>query len=167
MGCLLAQLDGNKIEDIELFYVASLLHDLGATEHFFGQDKRVHCFAVEGAFAAEEFLLKEGIDPHRAEIATEAIILHLGIVGDEYGLAAHYLNSGARCDVQGYRATEIPIEIARRVLSRHPGIDFRDMFGDFIKREITMRPDARLSLAIQMMAGGDTPQLFPWAETES
>ncbi len=62
---------------------------------------------------------------------------------------------------------EIPVEIARRVLSLHPGLDLRDMFGDFIKREITMRPDASLALAIQMMAGADTPPLFPWAEMES
>jgi HD-GYP domain-containing protein (c-di-GMP phosphodiesterase class II) len=57
-GSLLAQADGTKVDDPELLYVASLLHDLGVTDAHFGKDRGAHCFAVEGGFAAEAFLLR-------------------------------------------------------------------------------------------------------------
>lgn len=165
-GSLLAQCDKTKLNDPELLYVASLLHDLGATDHHFGQDQRAHCFAVEGGFAAEAFLLEEGLDPDKAERVAEAIILHINpLVEAEHGPMARYLSAGAWCDMQGYRVSDIPVATARRVLARYPGLDIVPLFSQFVLREVALRPHSRAAATGEAM-GGDIPVLYHWAEVE-
>jgi hypothetical protein len=165
-GSLLAQCDKIRLEDPELLYVASLLHDLGATDHHFGRDPRAHCFAVEGGFAAEAFLLKEGLDPNDAERVAEAIILHINpVVEVEHGCMARYLGAGAWCDIQGYRLRDIPIFTARRVLTGYPGLDIVPLFSQFVLREVALRPHSRAAAASGAMGEG-VPVRYPWADAE-
>ena len=165
-GSLLAQCDTTKLDDPELLYVASLLHDLGVTDHHFGQDQRAHCFAVEGGFAAEAFLLEEGLDPDDAERVAEAIILHINpLVEAEHGPVARYLGAGAWCDMQAYRVSDIPVATARRVLARYPGLGIVPLFSQFVLREVALRPHSRAAATVEAM-GGDIPVLYHWAEVE-
>src|SRR5688572_33139930 len=54
--------------DEELLFVASALHDLGLTSAGAQlSPTSAECFAVEGAFAAEKFLAKYGLDHRRQE----------------------------------------------------------------------------------------------------
>lgn len=165
-GSLLAQADGTKVNDPELLYVASLLHDLGATDAHFGKDRRAHCFAVEGAFAAKAFLLKEGLDRSKVESVAEAIVLHINAaVEAERGPLAFYLSSGALCEVLGYRATEIPGATARRVLRLHPGLDIASQFSAFVMREATLRPESRAAATVETMREG-APLFDYWGGLE-
>jgi hypothetical protein len=165
-GSLLAQCDKTKLDDPELLYVASLLHDLGVTDCHFGQDQRAHCFAVEGGFAAEAFLLEKGLDRDKAERVAEAIILHINpLVEAEYGEMARYLSAGAWCDMQSYRTSDIPVATARRVLTRYPGLDIVPQFSQFVLREVALRPHSRAAATMEAM-GGDIPVLYHWAEVE-
>ncbi|MGZ9042680.1 MAG: HD domain-containing protein [Allosphingosinicella sp.] len=165
-GSLLAQADRTRVDDPELLYVASLLHDLGATDAHFGKDQRAHCFAVEGGFAAEAFLLKEGLDRSKAESVADAIMLHINAaVEAERGPLAFYLSSGALCDVLGYRATEIPDATARRVLRRHPGLDIASQFSAFVMREAALRPESRAAATVETMREG-APLFSYWAGRE-
>jgi cyanamide hydratase family protein with HD domain len=165
-GSLLAQCDKTKLNDPELLYVASLLHDLGATDHHFGHDERAHCFAVEGGFAAEAFLLEEGLDPDKTERVAEAIILHINpLVEAEYGAMARYLSAGAWFDMQSYRVSDIPVDTARRVLASYPGLDIVPLFSQFVLREVALRPHSRAAATVETM-GGDIPVLYHWAEVE-
>lgn len=165
-GSLLAQCDQTKLDDPELLYVASLLHDLGVTDRHFSQDQRAHCFAVDGGFAAEAFLLQEELDPDKAERVSEAIILHINpLVEAEHGPMARYLSAGAWCDMQGYRVSDIPIATARRVLAHYPGLDIVPLFSQFVLREVALRPHSRAAATVEAM-GGDIPVLYHWAEVE-
>jgi cyanamide hydratase family protein with HD domain len=165
-GSLLAQADGRAVDDPELLYVACLLHDLGATEAHFGKDRRAHCFAVEGGFAAEAFLLGQGLDRSKAENVAEAIVLHINaVVEAERGPVAVYLSAGALCDVLGYRAPEIPDATARRVLRRHPGLDIASQFSAFVMREAALRPESRAAASVATM-GEDAPLFSYWAGLE-
>lgn len=165
-GSLLAQCDKTKLDDPELLYVASLLHDLGVTDCHFGQDQRAHCFAVEGGFAAEAFLLEKGLDRDKAERVAEAIILHINpSVGAEHGPIARYLSAGALCDMLAYRTSDIPVATARRVLTRYPGLDIVPQFSQFVLREVALRPHSRAAATMEAM-GGDIPVLYHWAEVE-
>ncbi|MCG8691128.1 MAG: HD domain-containing protein [Minwuiales bacterium] len=168
-GALLAQADGGPIEDAELLYVASLLHDLGVVDAHFGKNQRAHCFAVEGALAAETLLNQHGMEPERTETVADAISLHINVlgVGAEHGQTAQYLAAGARCDVFGERAREIPKSDAREVLIRYPGLGVRSDFSAFLEQEAALRPEARMAHNRALMtANGPIPPVFWWQEFE-
>jgi hypothetical protein len=165
-GALLAQADETPIADMEVFYLASLLHDLSCTEAHNHKLPGVHCFAVESALSAETYLADNGLEPARVSVAAEAISLHVntwGIAADR-GAVAVYLRYGAACDVVGERAREIPPAVSQDVLRRHPGGDFAAMIGGFLQREIAARPDSRIAVMMgRMMERQDQPPaLFPW-----
>ena len=163
-GALLAQADGVRIEDEELFYAASLLHDLGITEQHRCSSEHIGDFSVEGGFAAYDLLVAEGMTEERAEAAAQAIILHVQIVGNEFGSMAKYLQDGAWTDLSGLRASEIPAKLAKGVMNQHPAVDIRKMFGEFVVEEITVRPNTRLAVSVQAAQEVKGPPLFPWPD---
>lgn len=56
----------------DLLFYACLLHDMGASDRFDGDQR----FEVEGADAAAGFLVEHGVDESRAEQVWQAIALH-------------------------------------------------------------------------------------------
>jgi len=160
-GSLLAQHDALAVDE-ELFYLASLLHDLGATERYFARDPALHCFAVEGALAADEFLAEEGWSAERRDLVAEAITLHVNLSVDlQYGLVAYYLSAGASCDVVGRRAAELPQSTIDEVLHRHPGLGFGEEFGRFLATEARAHPEGRIAW---FRAHAGDLELFPFSE---
>ena len=77
-GELLGRAKGLKF-DSELFYLGTVLHDLGLTERFMGQER----FEVEGADAAADFLKDKGAPKDWVEVVWDAVALSTsrGIVG--------------------------------------------------------------------------------------
>ncbi|BCM89001.1 hypothetical protein IAD21_00843 [Abditibacteriota bacterium] len=163
-GCLLAQHDAIVIEDEEAFYIASLLHDLGLTERHFCCNAEAHCFAVEGAFAADEFLATQGWEQTRRDVVAEAITLHLNMMLDlTHGPLAHYLSAGAKCDVVGARSTDIPPTTIEEVLRRYPGLRFADEFAALLGAEAQARPHSRIGFVLSNLSLGE---LFPLGKLE-
>lgn len=146
-GELAAAVDGID-RDQELLYVACMLHDLGLTEAHTCVDDRARCFAVEGAFAAEDFLSARGWPAERTEAVTEAISLHLNVrvPPDRHGAEAHLVNVGAAIDVAGRGLPRIPRPRVDEVLSRHPRGDIAAELIEALKVQVAARPDARLTL---------------------
>ena len=58
--------------DAELLAVAAILHDLGLTERYNGENR----FEVDGANAAREFLKERGISAQQTQLVWDAIALH-------------------------------------------------------------------------------------------
>jgi HD superfamily phosphodiesterase len=58
--------------DAELLAVAAILHDLGLTERYNGENR----FEVDGANAAREFLKDRGISAQPTQVVWDAIALH-------------------------------------------------------------------------------------------
>jgi hypothetical protein len=143
-GALLAARDGVSY-DAELFYVASLLHDLGLTERFAPQGP-VACFALSGAEAAERFARREGWTTLRAETLAEAICLHLNpTVGIEEGAEAHLLRQGSGLDVVGLRFGEIAASTRAEVLGRHPRMGQSKELASTLARDGRLHPHTRLA----------------------
>src|SRR5436190_14547153 len=71
-GCVIAHQEHLDF-DRELFYVASLLHDVGLTELFDGP----RCFELQSAQAARLFARKRRWDADRCDLLAEAIRLHM------------------------------------------------------------------------------------------
>lgn len=119
--------------DPELFYLASILHDLGLVEPHI-QRSSCACFAVTGAQKAEEFLLSADWD--RAKIAKvfEAISLHLNldVRAKAHFAEAQMLANGAHLDVVGSHYRRLSGRTIDAVIRRFP----RDGFVAEIKGQI-------------------------------
>jgi hypothetical protein len=131
--------------DEELLFVASLLHDLGLTN--VGSKlstTTAECFAVEGAFAAEEFLERQGIAESRRKLVAEAISLHLNVrVPLEHGVEAHLLHEGAAMDVVGSRFDEVNEATRNLVLVKHPRLEMKSEIATSMKQQSITRPCSR------------------------
>lgn len=110
--------------DSELLFVASLLHDLGLTAHA-PPTPDAPCFAVSGARAAHNFLLKQGLAAERAQRAAECISLHMNpYVPEEHSHEAQLMAAGAALDAVGSRKHELPSNLREAVLERYPHAGF-------------------------------------------
>ena len=91
--------------DEELFFLASVLHDLGLTTEFRGTER----FEVVGADAAAAFLKDQGVNDERRAIIWDAIALHTSV-----GIASRkrpeiaLVHIGAGIDVLGLELNKLP-----------------------------------------------------------
>ncbi len=143
-AAIFAQADGLS-PDAELLFVASLLHDLGLTERFSFKQPACHCFAIEGALAAESFAGQQGWTGERRRLLGDAIAQHLNVsVPPERGVEAHLLQAGAGADVIGTRMETIPNEARNEVLRRHPRLHFKREIIGTLKPQAERRPQSRM-----------------------
>ncbi len=157
-GSLLGRQGGIRYDE-ELFYVASLLHDLGAASRYPGED--LHCFGVVSAMAARDFVRARGWEA-RARAVAEAISLHLNVrVGLEQGPEAHLLSAAAALDVTGLRVWELDRGTIGAVLARHPRLDFAREIDAFMRREKEARPDGRVHFLYRYLLFGQLIRRCP------
>jgi hypothetical protein len=143
---LFAQRD-RVAHDEELLYVACVLHDLGLTETYDGNDPTAKCFAVEGARAAHAVVSGHGQSATRADTVAEAISLHLNIdVHARYGPVATLLSKGVMLDVVGRRLEQLPAEPVSDIVSRWPRAGSGDLLLTDTKRQAQLRPHSRAAL---------------------
>jgi HD superfamily phosphodiesterase len=158
-GSLLGRQGGIRYDE-ELFYVASLLHDLGATSRYPGEG--LHCFGVASALAARDFVRAREWEEARARAVAEAISLHLNVrVGLEHGPEAHLLSAATALDVTGLRVWELDRGTIGAVLARHPRLDFAREMDAFARREMEARPDGRIRFLYQYLRFGQLMQRCP------
>jgi hypothetical protein len=119
-------------------WVASVLHDIGLTEQWRGDD----CFEVDGAEAAAEFLRRRAAPDETIDVVRQAIIRHMqpSVARDE-GDVAYLLDAGVSCDVSGRRYEELEEGFREAVLERFPRLDFKRKFTALISDEAKRKPD--------------------------
>jgi len=98
--------------DRELLYLSAVMHDLGLSERFDGEQR----YEVDGADAAKQFLLKHGVSEQKAELVWDAIALHtsIGIASRKQPEVA-LVQVGASMDVGGFRLKDLPRETVEQV----------------------------------------------------
>jgi len=108
--------------DPELLYVGAVFHDFGLTPRYRSRD---HRFEVDGANAAREFLLANGIGEESAGVVWDAIALHTTpeIPWHKRPEIA-LLNGATAADVIGRGLDEIPVADRDAVLAAYPRVDF-------------------------------------------
>ena len=140
-GCALARRDGMSY-DRELFFLASIMHDLGLTEACCGP----RAFEVEGADRAYAFLLEQQVAPERARAVHHAIALHARI-----GLAVRHsregalLQAGAGLDVLGLRAEDLTRSGRQRVVERFPRPGFKSEIAALIGEQARRKPSSNIA----------------------
>ena len=145
-GALLGQREGLKY-DRELFYVAAILHDLGLTDTFRGEQR----FEVDGADAAKKFVLEQGLSASQSEVVWDAIALHssIGIASRKQPEIA-LVHLGAGVDVIGLALEELESSTVEKILETYPRLNFKQAFLDLLLSDIKQKsPQA---IAITWMA---------------
>ncbi|MGH3555014.1 MAG: HD domain-containing protein, partial [Mycobacterium sp.] len=109
--------------DLELLYVAAMFHDLGLTERYRTSNLR---FEIDGANAARDFLLHQGVDAADARKVWLSIALHTtpGVpqfLEPEIAL----VNAGVETDGVGIGRDELSSEDLAAVTAAHPRPDFK------------------------------------------
>ena len=137
-GEILGQRDKLKY-DRELLYLAAVMHDLGFTERFDGNQR----FEVDGADAAKAFVLEHGLPPRKAEIVWDAIALHtsIGIASRKQPEIA-LVHLGAALDVFGLGLEDIPPETVEWVLDAYPRLGWNQACLELIISQVKRKPQA-------------------------
>ena len=125
--------------DRELLYLGAVMHDLGLTERFDGNQR----FEVDGADAARAFLLERGLPQEKVEIVWDAIALHTSI-----GIASRKLpeialvHLGAGADVFGLQLENIHPETVEKVLDAYPRLGWNKMLMELLISQVKRKPQA-------------------------
>jgi hypothetical protein len=158
-GALLGIADGFRF-DAELFYVASLLHDIGLTETY----DRGGCFESDGGDAARELLEGVGWPGERAERAGRAIYLHMHDVAADDPAEAHLLAFGTSVDVAGWRLVDIDEPLREAVLDSYPRLGFKQHFLALFEDQAERKPHCVVHAYLHEHGGAGRILDAPFAE---
>lgn len=123
--------------DPELLAVSTILHDLGLTNGYFGQER----FEVDGANAARSFLKERGIPAHQIQLVWDAIALHT-----TRSIAVHkepevaMTHSGIAVDVIGAGLDQIPQDKIRAILAELPRLSMKKQFRNCLCSVVRQKP---------------------------
>jgi hypothetical protein len=122
-GALMAQSMKLKA-DLELLYLACILHDLGLTERYMG-DKP---FEIQGAIEAKQFLIRNGLSEERASVVWDGIAFHPYALADYRQPEVAMVAAGAGMDVVGAGLSEISPQAKEQVVQAFPRLEFKTGF---------------------------------------
>jgi hypothetical protein len=142
-GMILGESDGLR-PDPELFYVASMLHDLALTDQF-RDYAPMPCFGARAGIMATDWAGERGWPAHKCATLADAISLHLNArVPPEHGPEAQLLQAGAGLDVIGLRHWELTPETVGSVVERYPRHNMKQASPPVFKAEAHPRTRAHL-----------------------
>lgn len=138
-GEILGKRDGLKY-DRELLYLGAVMHDLGLTEKFDSGEQR---FEVDGADAAQAFVLEHGLSAEKAEIVWDAIALHTssGIASRKQPEIA-LVHLGAGADLFGMGLEDIAPETIEKVIDSYSRLGCNKVAMELIISQIKQKPQA-------------------------
>ena len=112
--------------DMEVFYLASIMHDLGLVDP---HDRTEGSFEVVGADAAHSFVIEKGYDQEKADMVHEAIALHSAVgIADEREPEIALVHFGAGIDVIGFRIEDVSAETRNAIVNAYPRLGFKQSF---------------------------------------
>ncbi len=150
--------------DAEVFYIMSMLHDIGLCDACNQADGKSQCFAVEGGRVAGQFM-RDNEQPDNASYVQEAIVMHLNLhVPVSEGVEKHLLPAATSLDVVGARIGELKRDTVQAVIERYPRLSFKDDLIAMFNREYTHRPNSRIAFMQQV---GNLNRLIKNAPFES
>jgi hypothetical protein len=123
--------------DPELLALATVLHDLGLTDRYTGENR----FEVDGANAARAFLKERGISTQQIQVVWDAIALHT-----TRSIALHkepevaMTHSGIAADFFGIGLDRIPLDIQRAVLTEFPRLAFKNQIKGCLCNIVRRKP---------------------------
>jgi hypothetical protein len=135
-GILLSQ-GAEFAPDPELLAVATVLHDLGLTDRYTGDNR----FEVDGANAERAFLKDRGISTQQIQVVWDAIALHT-----TRSIALHkepevaMTHSGITADFLCVGLDQIPMSMQRAILAEFPRLAFKNQIQTCLCNVIRRKP---------------------------
>ena len=134
---LLGRVKGLKF-DSELFYLGAVLHDLGQTERFMGQQR----FEVDGADAAAEFLKDKGVPKESVEVVWDAVALHTSRgIAERKRPEIALVSAGAGADVLGFGVDQLPREAVAQVIAAFPRMAFKRAYQKVLAEVVARKAE--------------------------
>lgn len=137
-----AGLMGAKLKmkiDLELLFLASILHDLGLTERYMGSGR----FEARGADVAGEFLTSQGLTADRTAIVCDAILMHsTGFIAERKRPEVALVSIATGTDVVGDRLSEYTRQQVEDILTAFPRLNFKKAFVRDCVAVIGRHPDS-------------------------
>lgn len=127
--------------DRELFYLGAVLHDLGQTERFMGNQR----FEVDGADAAAAFLRNKEVPAELIEVVWDAVAFHtsIGIVERKRPEIA-LVSAGAGADVVGFGVAQLPSEAVAQVIAAFPRPGFKMAYQKVMAEIVARKPETAM-----------------------
>jgi hypothetical protein len=123
--------------DPELLAISTVLHDLGLTTSYAGQER----FEVDGANAARSFLKERDIPAHQIQLVWDAIALHSsGSIAIHKEPEVAMTNCGIFADIFGTGLDRIPQDKCRAILAEFPRLSFKKQFQDCLCGVVRQKP---------------------------
>jgi hypothetical protein len=142
--------------DRELVYVASLLHDLGLSEHH-AADKR---FEVDGADAASKFLHAHDYPKAKTDIVWDAIALHSAAdIAELREPEVALVHFGAFVDVMGFRMEEISPQLIDDTIVLYPRLGFKKAFSEALAEVARKKPHTAIGTGLADLGRRLVPDL--------
>jgi HD domain-containing protein len=110
--------------DQELLYLACILHDLGLTERFAGDQP----FEIAGAQAAGKFLRDHHYSEERVNIVWDGIAMHPLAIGQFKRAEILLVGAGAGADVLGPPQDHVSESVKNEVIDSVPRMGFKEAF---------------------------------------
>jgi len=125
--------------DPQMFYLASMLHDLGLSSVAMGQTSL--SFDFHGGLLAREFLLREGAPARMSDSVAEAVFRHRDDICETFGHSPEsaLLIFGTHLDVYGAFDPLIHADTIQEVVSSFPRNNFCNVFADLFTQEVKIK----------------------------
>ncbi|WP_328969316.1 HD domain-containing protein [Streptomyces sp. NBC_00239] len=148
LGAAYARTHGLDFDD-ELFYVSSLLHDLGLVEPF---DSHTLSFEEAGGHVARVLTAGLGWDLARRDRAAKVIVQHMRQdVTAAQDVESHLLQVGTSADVSGLRVAEFDPDFTSALVKAYPRAGFGAAFLELVTDQGARKPGCA---AADLVAGG-------------
>jgi cyanamide hydratase family protein with HD domain len=129
--------------DMEVFYLASIMHDLGLVSP---HDKTEGSFEVVGADVAHSFVMGKAYDKEKADMVHEAIALHSAVgIAHKREPEIALVHYGAGIDVIGFRAEDVAAETRDAIVNAYPRLHFKQSFTSLIEEQVERKPGCHIA----------------------
>ena len=123
--------------DEEVVAVGTLLHDLGLTDSCTGPRR----FEIEGADAARDFALQNGLDVSRARLIWDSVALNsTPSIGLHKEAEVALCTSGIGVEF-GFQYDRIPPDEMKSILAAFPRLEMKRRFADSVCRIVKTQPE--------------------------
>lgn len=141
----LAEHDGLRF-DVEILYVAAVLHDIGLLPAY----DLGGCFEVDGAVAGRSFALAHGAPEPRAAAIAAVIERHMAAeLPPDATVEDSLLSDSTGVDVTGYRYRDVRPALVPPVLGAYPRLDFKREFTALFVDQAGRKPHCPVATMVR------------------
>jgi hypothetical protein len=131
--------------DLEVLYVASLLHDLALEPAF---DSHTMPFEEAGGHLAWVFAAGAGWSVDRRDHAAAVIVAHMQGTDPAVDPEGHLLDLATGLDISGRDAENWPQELLAELVEAHPRLDLADRFLACFRDQAARKPQSSAARAV-------------------